>query len=134
MLLATKHLCFFVTTAGEKSELGIIITSLVKVHTSYFPNRNHIWNKTYPTFSWPASNFLQYFYSHLSPFLIRYVLSPKIYFCKFIWICFSLFRMEFFILNLNIHFKKCQNFQTKKKLKKLTFANTFCIPQISHII
>ena len=49
--LEVNHLCFFVSTAGEKIELGIIIIiiiiiSKIKVHTSCFQNEYHTWNKT----------------------------------------------------------------------------------------
>ena len=44
-----NYLCFFVSTAKDKSELGIII-SKVKVHTSCFQNENFKRNKTYTTF------------------------------------------------------------------------------------
>ena len=33
-------------------------------------------------FSWPASSFLEGFYSCLSPFLKSHVPPPKFYFCK----------------------------------------------------
>ena len=80
-----NYLCFFDSTAGEKSELGVImIISKVKVHTSCF--QTTIINEIKPTllFSWPASNVLENFYSYLSPFLTSYVTTPEIYFCKFI--------------------------------------------------
>ena len=44
-----SYLCFFVSTAEDKSELGIII-SKVKVHTSCFQNEHFKRNKTYTTF------------------------------------------------------------------------------------
>ena len=42
--------------------------------------------------------------------------------------------MKFFTRNLSTHFKKCQNFQTKNKLKELILAKITRTPQISHII
>ena len=42
--------------------------------------------------------------------------------------------MKFFTRNLSVHFKKCQNFQTKNKLKELVLAKISRIPQISHLI
>ena len=40
---------------------------------------------------------------------------------------------EILYTNLSIHFKKCQNFQTKNKLKELILAKISPIPQISHV-
>ena len=42
--------------------------------------------------------------------------------------------MKFFTSNLSIHFRKCQNFQTKNKLKELILAKTLCIPKISYVV
>ena len=42
--------------------------------------------------------------------------------------------MKLFTRNLSIHFKKCQNFQTKNKLKELVLAKISPIPQISQCI
>ena len=42
--------------------------------------------------------------------------------------------MKFFTHNLSLYFnKKCQNFQTKNKLKELILAKISDIPQISQI-
>ena len=40
--------------------------------------------------------------------------------------------MKFFTCNLYIHFKKCQNFQKKNKLKELILVKISRIPQTSH--
>ena len=37
--------------------------------------------------------------------------------------------MKLFTLNLSMHFKKCQNFQTKNKLKDLVLAKISGIPK-----
>ena len=64
------------------SELHEMFFSKRKIHFGIFRKTiNEI--KTALLFSWPASNFLEYFYSCLSPFL-SYVPPPEIYFCKFI--------------------------------------------------
>ena len=87
-----------------------------KIHSGIFIK---IINEIKPTllFWWPASNFLKHFFNCLSPFLTSYVPPLEIYFCEFIWTCFSLFCMKLFTRNLCIHFKKCQNVQTMNKLK-----------------
>ena len=41
--------------------------------------------------------------------------------------------MKFFIHNLSIQFKKCQNFQTNK-LREFMSVKISCIPQMPHII
>ena len=73
-------------------------------------------------FSWPASHFLEHFHSCLSPFLTSFFRVPDVYLSQICLNWFFIIPMKFFTRNLSLPFKKCQNFQTKNKLKELVLA------------